>query len=63
MQALRKLLKDNGDPSDTRYDILTGAEVSAIVEALNCQVVIDKMIVTYNRRHPEVLLCKTTSEK
>ena len=49
MNPLNGLLESNADPSDTRYDTLTGAEVSAIVEALNAEVVINRMRVTYER--------------
>lgn len=34
MQVLEQLLKDNADVCDTRHDMLTGAEVSAIEDAL-----------------------------
>lgn len=55
MQALTKLLADNADPSNTRYDILTAEEVSEIVEWGNAQHAIACMQETYRRRkeaHP-----------
>lgn len=51
MQALAQLLADNSDPSNTRYDILTSAEIAEIVEWQNAQVAIDCMRETYRRRH------------
>ncbi len=48
MHTLAKLLEDSADPSNTRFDILTAAEICAIVEALNCEIVIDRMRETYD---------------
>ncbi len=53
MNPLRTLLEDNADPCNTRHDMLTGAEVIAIIEALNAEPVIDYMVETYNWRHPK----------
>lgn len=47
MNALAQLLKDNADSSNTHYDILTGEQVCAIVEALNCEFIIDRMREVY----------------
>lgn len=50
MQALQKLMADNTDPSNTRYDILTAEEVCEIVEWGNAQHAIACMQETYRRR-------------
>lgn len=52
MQALTQLLHDNADPSDTRYRILTPGEVSELNSLLACVPVIERMVDTYERRHP-----------
>lgn len=52
MQALARLLQANSDPSDTRYNILNEAEVDEIEESIECEVLIDRMQQTYERKHP-----------
>lgn len=43
MDPLERLLQDNADPSDTRYDILTEDEVDAIEEAIEIEMKIDEL--------------------
>lgn len=50
MQALQKLMEDNADPSNTRYNMLTFEEISEIVDWQNVQHSLACMQETY-RRH------------
>lgn len=50
MHALAQLLVDNGDPCNTRYNILTDEEIEEILESIAAIAMIVEMAIQYENR-------------